>query len=377
MLKGETRKKRRFSASLVWPAVVLLFAMCMLSACSGGSGSESAAAPQAPQSGTASQMEALPAGEAANVSGAASSGTAEKAASAQAAPSEAGLGGGIGPIAGAETGLSRKVIYQANVTMKVPDYDQAEAKLRDAIHLSGAYILQFSNSLDESGKAAAYVIKVPADGFSSFIDRLREIQKDLRLQMEGSDVTEEYVDLEARLQAKKMVEARLLAFMDKASGTDDLVRFSSELAAVQEDIEQIKGRMRYLDQNVAYSTVKVRLHEGKAESAIMEDNAGFGERIADAVTGSAKVLGQFGQALVIFLAALLPVAAVVALIGVPVYVVVRNVRRARRELSAERRRQWNGGLMGGEPAERSPNTAEQTKTESNSPQPQEQPDHPE
>lgn len=271
----------------------------------------------------------------------ASSGSAEAGAG-----SGAASGGGIAPISDPGTGMARKVIYKANVTMKVEAFDAADQQLRDVIHLSGSYILQFSNTVDTSGKGATYVIKVPADGFSDFIDRLRQIEKDLQLQLEGSDVTEEYVDLNARLKAKQTVEARLLSFMDKATDSDDLVRFSSELAAVQEQIEQIKGRMRYLDQNVAYSTVNVRLYEGAEFAKAEEKEDPFGERLVGALTSSAKTLGQFGQALLIFLAALLPVAAVAAAIGVPVYFILRASRRARREAAAERRKQWNGVLPG-------------------------------
>ncbi|WP_219637797.1 DUF4349 domain-containing protein [Cohnella sp. CFH 77786] len=265
----------------------------------------------------------------------------DQASSSQSAQAGADVGG-IGPIADPDMGTNRKVIYKANVSMKVPDYDAAEEKLKDAIHLSGSYVLQFNNTLDASGKGATYVIKVPADGFSPFIERLRDIQKDLQLQMEGSDVTEEFVDLTARLQAKKTVEARLLSFMDKATKTDDLVRFSNELAAVQEQIEQIKGRMRYLDQNVAYSTVNVRMYEGTEdmEPAVQKDK-NVGQRMADALSGSAKALGQIGEALLVFASALLPILALAAVIGVPAYFIVRSQRRTRREAAEQKRKEWN------------------------------------
>jgi hypothetical protein len=258
-------------------------------------------------------------------------------AEAQAISKGTAVGGtGFVPIAEGDTGINRKVIYKAQVTMKVPKFESADEELRNAIHQSGAYVLQFSNSMDANEKGAAYVIKVPADGFSSFIDQLRKIEKDLQLQMEGSDVTEEYVDLTARLEAKKTVEARLLAFMDKAKGSDDLVKFSSELANVQEQIEQIKGRMRYLDQNVAYSTVNLRLYEGTADTVVKENQAeGLGERLTGALTGSAHALGQFGQALLVFIAALLPVVAVAAVVGIPVYVIIRGRQRAQPKIMAE------------------------------------------
>jgi len=246
-------------------------------------------------------------------------------------------GGGVSDAASAGTlvafdpGLSRKMIYTAHVTMNVDDFDAAETKLQDAIHLSGAYIVQFSNQADAEGKSARYVVKVPAGEFSSFLARLRGIEKNLQIRVEGSDVTEEYVDLEARLEAKKAAEARLLAFMEKAADADDLVRFSAELAAVQEQIEQIKGRMRYIDQNVAYSTVNIRLYENGNGAG--GQGTALGKRMADAVSSSAAALGAFGRELLVFLAALLPVAAVLAVIGIPAYMLIR--RRMRRTKPAQ------------------------------------------
>lgn len=353
-------KKVMGKRSLGRTMLLLVFVLAIvLSGCSSSSKDSSGSSEQEAPMAAAEQAPGVPTVEVEALSADSANFTVSTTSSSSSAPaqSEDGAGsgsasvGGIGPIADPDTGVNRKVIYKANVAMKVPNFDKAEEQLRDAIHLSGSYILQFNNTMNTNEKGASYVIKVPASGFSSFIDQLRKIQKDMQLQMEGSDVTEEYVDLNARLQAKKTVEARLLAFMDKAVKTDDLVRFSSELAAVQEQIEQIKGRMRYLDQNVAYSTVNVRLYEGKAELA-MENNAkedGFGKRLSDAITGSANALGQFGQALLVFLAALLPVAAAAAVIGVPVFYIVKKQRNARKLSAAEKRKQWNDMATAGGP----------------------------
>ncbi|WP_123039857.1 DUF4349 domain-containing protein [Cohnella candidum] len=346
---SEKRKKRLSAGRIAFAGTLAL--LLLLTACGSGSSQDSVAeAPAAADSIAAAPASDMDSAKALHNGTVSTTSGASTAAEAGAPVVQTGSAAGIGQIA--DAGTTRKVIYKANVAMPVPDYDAAEKKLRDIIHLSGSYVLQFSNSMDAGGKGATYVIKVPADGFSSFIDRLREIEKDLQLQMEGSDVTEEYVDLDARLQAKKTAEARLLAFMDKATKSDDLVRFSNELASVQEEIEQIKGRMRYLDQNVAYSTVNVRLYEGTAVRALEKDGQdGFGHRLANALTGSAKALGQFGQALLVFLAALLPVAAVVAIVGVPAFILVRRQRNNRKEAAACKRQEWNAAALAEKPPE--------------------------
>ncbi|WP_372663023.1 DUF4349 domain-containing protein [Cohnella sp.] len=259
-------------------------------------------------------------------------------------------GGGIGPIADANAGFDRKVIYRANLVMKVKEFAPAEEELVNLIHLSGAYVLQFSDSRNTDEVGATYVIKVPSNGFSPFLEKLQKI-KNLKLdrEVEGSDVTEEFVDLEARLKAKQTVEERLLAFMDKATKSDDLVRFSNELGNVQQEIEQIKGRMRYLDQNVAFSTINLRLYQASGiEPLSMEEDEGkaFAERISDAISGSTKVLRQFGEGLLVVVAAMLPVLIVLSVIGIPVYFLVRRRQNTRRKNAEETRKSWNNQQSG-------------------------------
>ncbi len=260
--------------------------------------------------------------------------------------SAAALGGGIGPIADANAGFGRKVIYRANLVMKVEEFRAAEEQLLDLIHLGGAYVLQFSDSRNTEEVGASYVIKVPSEGFSPFLEKLQKIESiKFEREVAGDDVTEEFVDLDARLKARQVVETRLLAFMDKATKSDDLVRFSNELARVQEEIEQIKGRIRFLDQNVAFSTINLRLYQASGVVEIKEEEKdeakSFSDRISDALSGSTKVLRQFGEGVLVVVAAMLPVLIAVAVIGVPAYYIVRKRNATRRVASEEKRKAWN------------------------------------
>lgn len=278
-----------------------------------------------------------------------SAGAAAGAGNAQAGEMEEGIGAqaGIGPIADAAGGYNRKMIYTANVTMKVESFAEGEERVANAIFQTGGYIVQFADSQTNGRAGSTYVIKVPSSGFSSFLDELKQIPHlSFERQMEGNDVSEEYVDLEARLKANEALEARLLSFMDKATNSDDLVHISNEVARVQQTIEQIKGRMRYLDQNVAYSTVNLRLYEG-AQEAEFEENEGasLGERLSAAMEGSARVLRAVGESLLTFLAALLPVLLVIAIVAVPAFFVVRRSRAVRNHRSAEKRKRLNADKM--------------------------------
>ncbi|HUC91317.1 MAG TPA: DUF4349 domain-containing protein [Paenibacillus sp.] len=236
---------------------------------------------------------------------------------------------GGGTLATEADGFNRKVVYRGTVTMEVDDFGAAYRSLQNAIYQSGGYILAFSDNRSPDETGAVYTIKVPADGFMPFLDRLEKIENALfERQLKGTDVTEEYVDLEARLKARQMVEARLIGFMDKAARADDLLRFSEQLGAVQEEIERIKGRIRYLDQNVAFSTIELRLYQPltPAASALAAQKPLFG-RMGAALETSTETLLLVMQALLVFVAGALPVLILFAVVGTSFLWLYRRRRR--------------------------------------------------
>ncbi|MFF2482876.1 DUF4349 domain-containing protein [Paenibacillus sp. NPDC058071] len=238
-----------------------------------------------------------------------------------------GEGGSIGNIAPAasssETGFSQKLIYKASLTMEVGDYDKAVTELRNAIHQSGGYILQFQDEQYKYEKGSTYTIKVPSGNFTSFIDRLDGMEhKRFERQIGATDVTEEYVDLESRLKAKLVVEERLLGFMDQAQKADDLVKFSQQLSTVQEEIERIKGRIRYLDRGVAFSTVELRLYQTSEHA--YDAKPTLGKRMSKTLSASVDTMVNVLQGLMIFIAGALPVVVFLAILASPVIWLVRR-----------------------------------------------------
>ncbi|MEF3305530.1 DUF4349 domain-containing protein [Paenibacillus sp. GYB003] len=330
MAKGTNRKRTAAAAASL--LIVLALAGC------GGSNDKASVGESlpAPQAGTAA--DAARSGELAN----ASSQTRE---SGSATPSDkvaSGAGAGaaaqmapVSATATAGTSVQRQIMYKANVTMEVADFGSANTEINNRIHLAGGYLLQFSENRTDYEQSGTLVVKVPANGFSAFLADLEGMKpKSIQRSVQGQDVSEEFVDLEARLKSKQTEEARLLDFMAKATKSDELVAFSSQIGSVQTQIEQIKGRMRYLEQNVAYSTVEIRLYQKieKAKVDAEKPDAAFGAKLAKALNGSAGVVFGFFQGLLIVLAGALPVLAVLAVIGIPLYFVYKARRRRMKEM---------------------------------------------
>lgn len=214
-------------------------------------------------------------------------------------------------------GLNKKLIYKANLNMEVADYGAAQTEVRNMITLAGGYIIEFSENMSEYEQGGTFVLKVPASGFSSFLNNLEKVKhEELQRSIQGTDVSEEYVDLESRLKAKQLMETQYIDFMKKATKATDLVQFANQLGEIQEQIEQIKGRMRYIDQNVSFSTVELRLYQTEESlvSVQKETKGPLGERASEALKGSLDALSVMFQWLVVFLAAALPVLIVGAIV---------------------------------------------------------------
>lgn len=239
-------------------------------------------------------------------------------------------GTGFASGAAAQTdAFSQKIIYSASLTMEVEEIETARTALKNAIHQSGSYILQFQDSKQNGEIGSTYTIKVPADGFMPFIDRIGEIKhRHFETNVTGKDVSEQYVDTESRLKAKQLVESRLLVMMEQAAKADDLLKFSNQLSAVQEEIEVLKGRLRYLDHNVAYSTVQLRLYQtDQSLYTASGEKKGLGAKMSDALTGSAKTVVDGLQLLLIIVAGALPVLVAVAIIAIPIVWIMKRKRR--------------------------------------------------
>ncbi|MGE6227449.1 DUF4349 domain-containing protein [Paenibacillus chitinolyticus] len=237
----------------------------------------------------------------------------------------------------AADGFDRKVIYKGNLVAEVEDYAKAQRALRELVTASGAYILQFTEDNTASEIGGTFTIKVAAGGFSSLLDGIEKISPTRQRNITGQDVTEEYVDLTSRLKAKEVVEARLLAFMEKATKSDELLAFSAELGKVQEEIERIKGRMRFLDQNVQYSTVELKLVQPKEGVLLKGAGTPFGKQIGSTFTKSIDFIFTLLKGLVIFVTALLPVAAIALVIGLPIYFGIRSRnRRIMKQVEAQK-----------------------------------------
>ncbi|MRX71629.1 DUF4349 domain-containing protein [Bacillus lacus] len=159
---------------------------------------------------------------------------------------------------------TRKIVYQASLQLEVDNYEASAATIEDETAKLNGYIVSAADYAreEEENRAGVIVVKIPQEHFQDFITSLSTAGNRVReKELQAQDVTEEFVDTEARIRSKKAVEARLLAFMEDAQKTEELLAISKDLSTVQEEIEQLTGRLNLLKNQVNYASITISLQE--------------------------------------------------------------------------------------------------------------------
>jgi Domain of unknown function (DUF4349) len=159
---------------------------------------------------------------------------------------------------------NRMIIKNADIRLQVNDTDVAVDGVTQIAGDVGGYIISsrtwYQNINGQSMKYSSITIGVPADQFEFAMRRLRALAvKVMDENASGDDVTDQYVDLQSQLQNLEATRARLLVFLNEAKTVAEALQVNQELSKIEQQIEEIKGRMNYLQNRSAYSTVTIEL----------------------------------------------------------------------------------------------------------------------
>lgn len=179
--------------------------------------------------------------------------TPAPAAAAAPTPAPPGAGGVIPSFPAQQRIIVRTVELRLTVSDIAATVDAVAALAAGA----GGWVVNSDRSARHGGSIS---IRVPAETLDATIRRLRELALDVESETSSSqDVTDEYVDIQSRLTGLRATEARLLAIMARAESVEDALSVQLELSNLQTRIEQIEGRLKFLEQTAAYSLVNVAL----------------------------------------------------------------------------------------------------------------------
>lgn len=164
----------------------------------------------------------------------------------------------------------RLVIRNADMSIVVKDPSAAVDEIAQLAESMGGFVVEanVNTRLSPDGVPLPYgtiTVRVPAEKFDAAVAQISEMaEKVERRTVSGQDVTEEYVDLQARLKNLQATEAQLQRIMNEAVSTEDVLAVYQELSRVRGEIEQVKGRMKYLETSAAMSAISVSLTPSEA-----------------------------------------------------------------------------------------------------------------
>jgi hypothetical protein len=222
----------------------------------------------------------------------------------------------------------RRVIRTGHVTLEVEKFDDVSRRLLAIAEGAGGFVAD-SSYADRGGvPGGTFILRVPAARFGDVMRQVEGLGTVQSRQVSGQDVTEEFVDLEARVRNLERQEARLLTFMDRATKIPDLMAIENEVSRVRGEIERLTGRLRFLSNKVDLATIQAEVSQKPKKVP-----GGFWNfertiaRIESAFLHTVRQILGATEGVLTLAASLLPLVLVAALAWL---VLRRSVRRTRR-----------------------------------------------
>lgn len=198
--------------------------------------------------------------------------------------------------------VERKIRYTGNIDLVVTNLDEALPQVEKLVAAQKGYVAK-SEVREDSGKrrSATFTLRIPTGGFQPTRDGLLTLGTPERNAVDSEDVTEEFVDVQARIKNLKEQEDKLNELLKekrKEEKLDDIIKVSDRIAQVRGDIERVQGRLNYLANMTALATINLTLREVKDYKPPTAPT--FGNRISAVFFESWDTLVTFGQGVVLF-----------------------------------------------------------------------------
>ncbi len=247
--------------------------------------------------------------------------------------------------------VDKLIVVNKTLRLEAKDVDGSLAKIRALASRDGADItnMQVSSATDgpvypqpldgatssnaemSSIPLKAFVtLRVPSAKYAAFIADAAKLGRVLYQSESSDDVTQQHVDMQARLGNLKAEQSRLRQLFSQARNVSDMLKIEKELTRVQGDIESLQAQMAYLERQASMATVTIEL----VEPVAIGSPAGVDWGVSTAFTDSVRAFVSTMNGLIVLLG---PALALVVFVGLPVWLIVWLVRRSLRRRTASRK----------------------------------------
>ena len=191
-----------------------------------------------------------------------------------------------------EKNIEQKIIKTGDIRFETNDLSATYTQMVTAVKKHKAIIQNDTEGKEYGSIFRKIIVRVPSKNFDVF---LGDISKGVvyfdNKEIASQDVTEEYIDIDARLKAKKVLEARYLDLLKKANKVSEMLEIEAQLSAIREEIEAKEGQLRYMQSQISMSTITIQFYKTVADEG--GATISYGSKIWNAITSGFNSISSF------------------------------------------------------------------------------------
>jgi len=213
---------------------------------------------------------------------------------------------------------ARMVIKTAEVRIEIQKYEETLSRIQQITSKYGGYVVTTRVQADETDKKnGTVVIRIPSERFQSALKEIHNLARKVEVEdIRGNDITEEYYDLEARLENKRKAEKRYQDILEEAKTAKEILEIEKALTDVREEIDRFTARKRYLNDQVAMSTIEIYMHEPNPFTG--SGSNGFWANVKNGFQNGLNGFASITGFMITLIIALIPAVVIIALIAIPI-----------------------------------------------------------
>ena len=176
--------------------------------------------------------------------------------------------------------VERKLIKTGDVSFETNDLSATRSHIEQVLKKYKGYIATDNEYKSSQSITTNLTVRIPSKSFDDFLNEISsKVSRFDNKNISVNDVTEQFLDVEVRLKVKKELEQRYSEILKKASSVKEIIEVERELNNVRSEIESIEGRLKYLQNQVSYSTLTIRFYKTEISKAYSKS---YGKRLAEA-----------------------------------------------------------------------------------------------
>ncbi|MGV6828841.1 MAG: DUF4349 domain-containing protein [Flavobacteriales bacterium] len=179
--------------------------------------------------------------------------------------------------------IEQKIIKTAHLVFETNDLNKTYQQILNLVNQQQGFIQTNSQAKNYNQIRRTLVIRVPTQNFNTLLEGISKgVEFFDQKEISRKDVSEEFVDLTARIKAKKELEKRYLELLKKAKNVKEMLEIERELSNIREEIEAKQGRLQYLQNRVSLSTLHIEFYK---TTQVKGTSLSYGQKIINALKG--------------------------------------------------------------------------------------------